>query len=235
MTDFSRRDVLLALGASGLSAGTPGASPAQNPFRRYDGRPWAFLTDDEARFLAAAADVLIPADEFPSASQAGVVDFIDLQLAGPYGRGATLYLEGPFPQGTPEQGWQMPHTPADLFRSAIGRLENGGTRLADLDADQRLEAVARLSDGRLAIPGDIPAQPFFDELLALVNEGYFADPIHGGNRGYAGWDMVGFPGAHAYYLDFVEANAPYRAPPKGIAHLPGTNRSAEVRAAREEG
>jgi len=235
MPRFSRRSVLLSLGAAGLSAMTPGGAPAQNAFRRLDGRPWFILSDAEARFLAAATDVLIPADEYPSASQAGVVDFIDLQLAGPYGEGATLYLEGPFQTGEPEQGWQMPYTPREMMQRAIGALEEGGTRLADLDAGQREEAITRLSEGELTVTDDISADGFFSELLALTNEGYFADPIYGGNRDYAGWRMVGFPGAHAYYLDFVEANRPYRVDPRGIAHVPGTSHSGTFLQAREEG
>jgi gluconate 2-dehydrogenase alpha chain/gluconate 2-dehydrogenase gamma chain len=231
MQSFSRRAVLQALGAAGLAAATPGGSLAQNRFARLDGEPWYFLTDAEARFLAAACDVLIPADDFPSASQAGVVDFIDLQMVAPYGHGATLYLEGPFPKGGPEQGWQMPYPPAEVFRRAIGALEEGGTRLADFDAPDREEAIRRLSEDELSVTDDISAKGFFDELLALTNEGYFADPIYGGNAGYAGWEMVGFPGAHAYYLDFVEANRPYRVKPRGIAHVPGTDRPAGFRTA----
>jgi gluconate 2-dehydrogenase alpha chain/gluconate 2-dehydrogenase gamma chain len=235
MIPFSRRAVLMGLGAAGVSAALPGPAAAQNPFQRLDGRPWIFLSEAEARFFAAAGDTLIPGDDFPSATQAGVVDFIDLQLAGPYGRGAHLYLKGPFPEGTPEQGWRMPYTPADLFRRAIALMGESATPLDDLDAAGRQEAMTRLSEGETEIGPDIPATDFFDELWALVREGYFADPIHGGNRDYAGWEMVGFPGAHAYYLDFVEVNAPYPVQPRGIAHVPGTRRSADVSTARRGG
>lgn len=221
MTEFSRRAVLLQLGAAGLAAITPGASLAQSPYAALDDRPWAFLTAPEARFLAAFADVLIPEDDFPSASQAGVVDFIDLQLAGPYGRGAGLFLDGPFEEGAPEQGWQVDHTPASLIRAGIAGLEAGEAKLVDLDAAGREDFVKRLSEGEGPDLGDVPRGLLFDELWSLVKEGYFADPIYGGNKDYAGWEMVGFPGAHAYYTDFVERNAPFRAPPRGISHSPG--------------
>ncbi|WP_084649802.1 gluconate 2-dehydrogenase subunit 3 family protein [Stappia stellulata] len=226
MAVFSRRAVLLQLGAAGVAAITPGASLAQNPFAALDGKPWAFLTGDEARFLAALADVLIPEDAFPSASQAGVVDYIDLQLAGPYGSGAGLYLKGPFGDAAPEQGWQVDRTPASLIRDGIARLEKNGPRLVDLNEPQRQDFVTRLSEGKGSDLGDMPASTFFDELWSLVKEGYFADPIYGGNKDYAGWRMVGFPGAHAYYTDFVDKNAPFAAPPRGIAHVPGRARSA---------
>ncbi|SFQ97069.1 gluconate 2-dehydrogenase subunit 3 family protein [Poseidonocella sedimentorum] len=226
MPEFSRRAALMQLGAAGLAAMTPGAAISQNPFASFDAKPWAFLTPDEARFLAALSDVLIPQDAFPSASQAGVVDFIDLQLAGPYGKGADLYLQGPFGEATPEQGYQAPYPPATLIREGIARFEASGTRLADLDASGREDVARRLSEGEGVDLGDVPAQTLFDEIWSLVKEGYFADPIYGGNKDYAGWRMVGFPGAHAYYTDFIGRNAPYRAPPRGIAHVPGRSRSA---------
>lgn len=225
----------MQMGAAGLAAMTPGAALSQNPYAALDDRPWAYLTPDEARFLAALADVLIPEDDFPSATQAGVVDFIDLQLAGPYGKGAGLYLQGPFREGTPEQGYQAPHPPAALIRNGIARLEGSGARLVDLDTAEREEFAGRLSEGEGFDLGDVPASTLFDEIWSLVKEGYFADPIYGGNKDYAGWRMVGFPGAHAYYTDFVDKNAPYRAPPRGIAHVPGSNRSASPARAAARG
>ncbi|MAM62990.1 gluconate 2-dehydrogenase subunit 3 family protein [Maritimibacter sp. UBA3975] len=228
MPNFSRRAVLMQLGASGLAALTPGASLAQNRYADLDTQPWSFLDGNEARFLASMADVLIPEDDFPSASQAGVVDFIDLQLAGPYGKGAGLFLEGPFRDGAPEQGWQVDHTPATLIRTGIARLESGDTRLVDLDASEREDFVTRLSEGEDFDLGDVPATTLFDEIWSLVKEGYFSDPIYGGNKDYAGWRMVGFPGAHAYYADLVDKNAPFPAPPRGIAHVPGSSRSAST-------
>lgn len=226
MPSFSRRAVLLQMGAAGLAAMTPGAALSQNPYAALDGKTWTFLAQDEARFLASISDVLIPEDEFPSASQAGVVDFIDLQLAGPYGKGSDLYLQGPFGETSPEQGYQAPYPPATLIREGIARLNASGSRLVDLDGAGREDLVSRLSEGKGFDLGDVPAQTLFEEIWSLVKEGYFADPMYGGNKDYAGWRMVGFPGAHAYYTDFVEKNAPYPAPPRGIAHVPGSDRSA---------
>ena len=81
-----------------------------------------------------------------------------------------------------------------------------------------------LSEDRPALAGRVGAKTFFTELHALTNQGYFADPIYGGNKGYAGWHMVGFPGAFGYFTDTVDAhNRPYRQPPMGIGHQPGTS------------
>ncbi len=227
MPHFSRRAILTKIGAAGIAAAMPGSLAAQNRFAEFDGVPWFFLTDAEAKFLAAFCDVLIPEDEFPSASQAGVVDFIDLQLASGYGQGDELYMQGPFQDGTPEQGYQSDMVPARLIRSFIAGALEAGQDLAIFEADRRDEVVRAVSESSEPVNGTKPSM-VFEELWALTKEGYFGDPLYGGNRDYAGWEMIGFPGAHAYYTEFVDKNRPFNAPPKGIGHIPGTNRSASM-------
>ncbi len=214
---YSRRSVLAGLGAIGTAALTP----PRHAFARIDDRPFFFFTDDEARFLALICDTLIPEDEFPSASQAGVVDYIDLQMAGPYGRGARLYMQPPFAEGTASQGYQLPLVPAQLIRQGLADLADRDDGALRRDAAARKAALTQLSAGDpAALQGH--GSTFFDELWKLTNEGFFADPIHGGNADYAGWNMVGFPGAHAYYQSFVDKfNVPYPKPPMGINHKPG--------------
>ncbi|WP_292289879.1 gluconate 2-dehydrogenase subunit 3 family protein [Marivita sp.] len=227
MTQFSRRAILKQMGAVGLASAVPQTLAAQNPYAELDGVPWFFLSDTEARFLSAFCDVLIPEDEFPSATQAGVIDFIDLQLATGYGQGAGLYMKGPFRRGTLSQGYQAEMVPAALIRNFIAAAIEQGGDLAAADAEQREGVVSALSETEDSF-GGAQGRVVFEELWALTKEGYFGDPLYGGNRDYAGWEMVGFPGAHAYYLEFVDKNVPYRAPPKGIGHIPGTNRSASL-------
>ena len=218
---FSRRTILQAAGASGVAAAIGLAAAPRHAFAQADARPWAILTNTQARWLAAACDVFIPEDDYPSASQAGVVDYIDLQMATDYGKGAGLYLQGPFPSGTPQQGWQLEKTPAELLLGGIDAHIAEGPALFDLDTAGRAEAVQALSEREQPIGGGTPATDFFTLLRSLANEGYFADPIYLGNHGYAGWRMVGFPGAHAYYLDRVDdAAISTPPPPMGIAHQP---------------
>lgn len=211
---FSRRAILRQIALGGAVAA---AAPARHAFAALDDRPWFFLTDDEARWLAAIVDVFIPEDDYPSATQAGVVDYIDSQLASHYGRGARLYLQGPFPEGTPEQGYQSPHPPAELIRRGIAAaMAEGDVTAQDAAGRERYVQAMSETEGTL---GDVHVGTFFTELLKLTNEGYFADPIYRGNKAYSGWEMVGFPGAHAYYLSFVDKhNRPYDQPPMGIAH-----------------
>lgn len=227
---YSRRAVLMQIGAGSAAAAT--LTSPKHAFAQMDSRPWFFLTDDEARWLAAICDVFIPQDDFPSASQAGVVDYIDLQMASGYGKGEGLYLKGPFPEGTPEQGYQLPYTPSELLRRGIAAARDEDD-LGAMPPPDRSAYVEALSERTEPI-GDVPASAFFNELLSLTNEGYFADPIYLGNHNYAGWEMVGFPGAHAYYLDRVDKhNLPVDQPPMGIAHNGG--RSTLPRPIRSEG
>jgi gluconate 2-dehydrogenase gamma chain len=208
---YSRRAILAQIA---LGTGVAGAGfSVSHAFAASDDRPWAFFTDDEARWTAAVADVFIPQDEFPSASQAGVVDFIDFQMATAYGAGEGLYLDPPFPAGAlAEQGYQLEFTPAQLLRQGIEQARQLGD-IATMDAPARADHVEEMSN-RDDIPGTLIA-----ELWKLTKQGYFADPIYLGNHDYAGWRMVGFPGAHAYYTERVdEHKRSVTPPPRGIAH-----------------
>lgn len=214
---YSRRAVLAQI-TGGSAAAMAGMAPARHAFAQLDSEPWYFLTDTEARWIAGIVDVFIPEDEFPSASQAGVVDYIDLQMATGYGNGEGLYLQGPFPEGTPEQGYQLPLTPSELLRAGLeGLAAESEAEIWTLGPQERARFVEALSE-RQGTLGDVSAQVFFNELLSLANQGYFADPLYLGNHDYAGWKMVGFPGAHAYFTERVGDNAPTSQPPMGIAH-----------------
>jgi gluconate 2-dehydrogenase alpha chain/gluconate 2-dehydrogenase gamma chain len=214
---FSRRAIL----AGFASTATVTTLAPAHAFAALDDEPFSFLSASEARLLSALCDTLIPRDDFPSASEAGVVDFIDLQLAGLYGHGDGLFMLGPFAVGTPEQGYQLPLVPAQLIRQGLSALADQQSAFDLLDLPRKEAVLTELSNGEIDL-GEIPSKTFFDELWKLTNQGYFADPIYGGNDAYAGWKMVGFPGAHAYYLSFVDKhNVSYAQPPMGINHQPG--------------
>lgn len=173
---------------------------------------WRFLNDAEAAFLGPAVDTLIPADATgPSASEAGVVTFLDRQLAGDYGNGAHFYLEGPWQKGTDSQGYQSRLTPAQFYRHAIAAIEkavgndNNGKAFKDLDPEARHATMKRIESGDLKLEGPIASESFFKMFLQNVKEGYFSDPIYGGNRGGSAWAMIGFPGAHYDYSEWVTA------------------------------
>jgi gluconate 2-dehydrogenase gamma chain len=200
--------------------------PGRHPFAFHE-QPTApvrfFLIEPEAAFLTAAVDRLIPPDErWPGAAEAGVVDYIDRQLAGAYGHGARMYLDGPWHQGTPQQGYQLPFAPAQLYRIAIRALgthveETFGRGFDQLEGEEQDRVLGELETGAVDL-GDVPSPVFFETLLANTIEGYFSDPAYGGNRGMVGWRMVGFPGAFGQFFHLVEHHGmTYDYPPMGMA------------------
>jgi gluconate 2-dehydrogenase gamma chain len=81
---------------------------------------YEFLNLDEAAFIEALVDHMVPADEVsPKGTDLGVNIYIDRALAGAWGKGERLYMQGPWKQGAPSQGYQLPLTPAQLCRAGI--------------------------------------------------------------------------------------------------------------------
>jgi gluconate 2-dehydrogenase gamma chain len=182
------------------------------------------LTATEAAFVSAAVDAFIPADELsPSGTECGIVTYIDRQLASAWGGGAKTYRSGPYQKGKPEQGYQLALTPKEFFSAGIAetnawlRMTYGKEfdRLAPAD---RISALKAMEEGKAEFIG-LGSKPFFEALLAVTMEGFFSDPIYGGNRDKAAWKMLGFPGLPATYASkFDEYLAKrYTAPPKSIA------------------
>ena len=227
-----RRNFLLGAGtavAAGL-APTPGAQaqtpqPASTaPVVVPDSEPLLTLTASEHAFFVAAADTIVPADELsPSGSECGVATFIDRQLAGAYGAGAKMYRSGPYQRGKPEQGYQLALTPRDYFAVGIAATNDWSRKTFGKDFDRlsvadRAAALKAMEEGKAQLE-HFSATGFFNRVLAIVMEGFFADPMYGGNRNKVAWQMLGFPGLPATYADKVDAyrNKRYVAPPRSIA------------------
>jgi gluconate 2-dehydrogenase gamma chain len=222
-----RRNFLMGAGtalaaslAPPADAQTPTAPSATAP----DAEPLLTLTPTEHAFVAAAADTLIPADELsPSGSQCGVAVFIDRQLAGAYGAGARLYRDGPFTKAKPELGYQLPLTPREFFRAGIAAANDWSRKTYGKDFDRLLpadrEAALKAMDAGKAEFSGFSSRMFFNALLEISMEGYFADPIYGGNRDMAAWKMVGYPGLPATYREDIKKyfGKKYDKPPRSIA------------------
>jgi len=199
--DLTRR--LLIQSATAL--GGPVALASTSAAQRSDGRTqYRFFTPDEAAFIEAAVDRLIPPEpEWAGARGAGVPNYIDLQLAGPFGAGDRLFLGGPVRSGTPQQGYQLGLTPAQVYRTALGAIieqtTGRGAAFADASPEAQDEFLKRLEAGEADLNG-VPSAVFFETLLANTIEGFFADPAYGGNRDLVAWRMIGFPGPYAAYL-----------------------------------
>ncbi|MDB5959143.1 MAG: hypothetical protein JWP59_437 [Massilia sp.] len=171
--------------------------------------PYLFFRPDEAAIVEAASERLIPLDaNGPGATQAGVTAYIDRQLAGAWGAGERLYRSGPWQAGQPSQGYQLPFTPAELFRNGLRGLaalvrQRHARAFAQLSAQQQDAMLESLQTGTEDLEG-VPAHVFFESLLSMTIEGYFSDPAYGGNRDMAAWKMIGFPGAYASFYDLVD-------------------------------
>ena len=103
--------------------------------------PLRFLTAAEARVVEAACERIFPSDENgPGAKEAGVVIYIDRQLAGPYGRDKYRYTKAPFVESVPEHGYQGKQTPREIYREGIGKLGDFAG-VPPAERDQRLHAI----------------------------------------------------------------------------------------------
>lgn len=190
--------------------------------------PYLFFTPTEAAAVDAIVDRLIPTDELGAGGKdAGCTVFIDRQLAGSYGNSDWLYMQGPFSANPlPSQGLQSALTPRQQYRQGLAALgsyckaSSGGRGFAQLNAEEQDRLLSGLEKGEVKLPG-FDARMLFQAVYANTIEGYFADPIYGGNRDMVGWKLVGFPGVRYDYRDVMEApNKPYIIPPVGMRGRP---------------
>jgi gluconate 2-dehydrogenase gamma chain len=191
--------------------------------------PASFFTKPERRFIDAATARLIPSDSAGAgAKEAAVGEFINRQLAGPYGRADSWYMQGPWEKGLSGQGYQLKYSPAQLYRIAIRNINDYCKRtyankdfagLSSKDQDQVLHGLEK-GDIKLA---DVPAKTFFTMLWKNTQEGFLADPMYGGNRNFAGWKLIGFPGPRYNYVnEITQYGKPYTLPTVGILGRDGT-------------
>ena len=226
---IARRNFLLGAGTSVATAVNPGSAaqaqqPAAMPAAGSEPASYLTLTETEAAFFAAAADTMIPADELtPSGSDCGIVIFVDRQLASAWGGGAKMYRNGPFRKAKPEYGYQLPLTPRQFFAAGVVATNAWSRKVYGKDFDrlatgEREDALKVLEQGKAALE-DFDGKAFFEALLQITMEGFFADPIYGGNRNKASWRMIGFPGLPAVYSKLIEEyrNKRYAAEPQSIA------------------
>jgi gluconate 2-dehydrogenase gamma chain len=207
MQNISRRSFFKIAGATAAAKALEahGAAPkVQEP----QSRSYTFFQPDEARFVEAATERLIPADENgPGAREAGVAFYIDRQLAGAWGAGDRLYRSGPWREGAPTQGYQLPFTPAELFRHALrgihGDLARRGQSFEKMAVQEQDAYLKSLEGGKADLDG-VPSNVFFETLLETTIEGYFSDPVYGGNKDMVSWKMIGFPGAYANYYHLID-------------------------------
>jgi gluconate 2-dehydrogenase gamma chain len=207
--------------AEPVEGNTHSSAPAPNRPAVTDYRP-TFFTPAEWAFINAACARLIPADEHgPGAVELGVPQYIDRQMGTPWADGAIWYMQGPFFEAAPEFGYQSQLTPKQQYRLGIKAIDalcqqRLKQTFAALPAAQQDDVLKQIEKGTLSFP-DLHLTAFFSAfLLKNVMEGYFCDPMYGGNKDMAAWKMIGYPGVRADYLEWVGEAKPYPYGPVSI-------------------
>jgi gluconate 2-dehydrogenase gamma chain len=208
---FGRRDFLRAMIAAAPAISIAGCAPYSS-LKAFRSRPYLprYFTGEEWAFLQAACDRLIPADENgPGAVELDVPEFIDREMDGAFGQAANWYMQEPFASAVPELGYQSPLTPAETYRAGIAAVDAhcrkmfGGKSFSELPASTQDSVLTDLENGALDL-AKLSGKTFFSFLLQNTKEGYLADPVHGGNKNLGSWKMIGFPGARADFIDWVD-------------------------------
>ena len=165
---LSRRE-FIRLGA--VAAAASGVISCSNPKV-----PWRFFTVTEARTLAALSDQIIPPDNNPGAQWAGVVNYIDIQLCGPYQDLRPVYREGL----------------AELDKISTKQF---GHDFATLAADSQMTLLKSIEQGKASSDLSVAAtqKSFFYLVLDHTMQGFYGDPRHGGNRERTSWKMLALP------------------------------------------
>lgn len=154
-----RRRQFLGMGAAATLGGTAVSCSSAG------GGRWRFFSPAEARTVDAICAQLIPADQDAGAHEAGVVNYIDLQLTRHFNSHGNTYRVGL----------------AAVDDLSFGRF---GRKFADLAFAEQTEILLDVEK---------KAKVFFDLILAHTLQGFYGDPRHGGNRDGVSWKMLALP------------------------------------------
>jgi gluconate 2-dehydrogenase gamma chain len=137
---------------------------------------WRTLTEDEAKTLAAAGDRIVPPDQHPGAAEAGVVTFIDRQLATRQKKARARWRAGVRGlDATSRRRHAKPFAelPLEAQTAVLQDVEKGAVEAADWSG--------------------IEAPVFFTLLREHTMMAFYGDPRHGGNKDRVSWRMLGVP------------------------------------------
>jgi len=164
----------------------------------------------EANFIEALVNIMCPADDLtPNGVDCGLATYIDRRIAGGLGKGHRLYRQGPWEQGKPQTGYQLPLTPEQYFNHGIREVnlvcqknyKANFDEIAEADANNLLTDIAA---GKVNSPDFLLNAWFNDLIYPLFVEACFSDPMYGGNKSKIFWRAVGYPGLPAsYHQDMI--------------------------------
>ena len=232
-SNLNRRQFLKGAAIGSATIGVPfAAAAAVDDKKRFEENvvepsAYLFLNLGEQAFIEAVVDHMVPADQWsPNGTQMGIANFIDRSLASGWGKGERLYMQGPWKKGLPTQGYQLPLTPSQVYRTGITAsneycMKQYQQHFAQLKANQKEEFLKGIQAGKITFSEALPSKTFYALLYDNVVEGMFSDPVYGGNRNKAGWKILGFPGAIATNGRNVEIyfDKPFHAPVFSIGDL----------------
>ena len=155
-----RRRTFLGAGLAAAAGGT-GISCA----RGRGGPSWRFFTAEEARTVEAMCAQIIPSDQDAGAKEAGVVNYIDIQLTRQFKKHQRAYRLG-------------------IAGVEANSRKRFGKRFVELSSEQQVEVLQQAEE-------DSPA--FFALILTHTRQGFYGDPRHGGNHDRVSWKMLGLP------------------------------------------
>jgi gluconate 2-dehydrogenase gamma chain len=210
-----------AAAAATTVAITPPSAQAQQtppPVAAPASPGYAFLNLDEAAFVEALVDHMVPADELtPKGTDIGINIYIDRALAGSWGKGDRLYMQGPWKVGVPSQGYQLPLTPAQLYRAGVEATNAHCQRpTARHSTGPTRSSARRFWSGCPAARSVLTAVRrcgVLDHDPSNRDRRHVLRPIYGGNRNKAGWRLIGFPGVIAVHRENVEKYRDKNSPP----------------------
>jgi gluconate 2-dehydrogenase gamma chain len=181
---INRREFLKGAVAGGAVATTAAvgltatAQAQQKPAAAASANPgYSFLNLEEAAFVEAVVDHMVPADEYsPQGTDMGINIYIDRSLAGGWGKGDRLYMQGPWKTGHPNQGYQLPLKPSELYRAGIAATnayckKTYSKSFDQLPQAQKQEVLVGLQGGKINFEGGLPARTFFATMYQTVIEG----------------------------------------------------------------
>lgn len=189
-----------------------------------DSQAFFALSIKEQTLLESIVETIIPTDSNgPGAKEAGVIYFIDRQLATDYGKSGNMYMKGPFvsdgqsgpitvegvtyPEGSPAvpysagTKYQYPLQLREFWRLGLEALQSYansayGGDFEKLTATQQVQVLTDIYSNKPTSFNEIVPVDFFNELILMTYSGFFMDPLYGGNRGQVGWKLTGFNGSN---------------------------------------
>jgi hypothetical protein len=163
--NISRRSVIASAALAPVAAITSAAQQAAIE---------SALSTSQLKTLEAFVDRLIPKDELgPGATECGVAVYINRSLGDYLAPEKAAFIAG-----------------LEATDALARRTEDRS--FAELSAEKQDAVLTAMDNG--TADGFPEARVFFGRVRRLALEGMFGDPSYGGNRNFAGWDLIRYPG-----------------------------------------